>query len=313
MIHLSSQDRSSAWRKLEDQRWHQDQQVLDWMAAPGIRHYVNSFFAEDKSWVDYACRVVLRPLQILCEAQEARGIRLLSIGCGNGSVDAACLEQGWPIDSFHLAEYDDHLLKVAASRLRTQGLAGSVVSHRFDFGSLAQLNLGSFDAIFFCHSLHHCADIEGLIHFLRRSLLPHGVVFGADYFGGARLQPDFEVLPLLNRLYSLLPETLKMNLASGLYEEQYAPPAFEAVIGHDPSEAPRSGDLRSLFLGQFRDLSTMPMGGTLLRPLLANRAGHFVSDDENIQSLLRLLCLFESELIAHGKINSDDLFFHGRF
>ena len=110
--------------------------------------------------------MVLWPLQILCEAQKGRrGIRLLSIGCGNGSVDAACLEQGWPINSFHPAEYDDHLLKVAASRLRTQGLAGSVGSHRFDFDSLAQLNLGSFDAIFFCYSLHHCADIEGLIHF----------------------------------------------------------------------------------------------------------------------------------------------------
>lgn len=107
----------------------------------------------------------------------------------------------------------------------------------------------------------------------------------------------------------MLPEALKINLVTGLLEPNYDPQQFEIVMNYDPYEAPRSGDLRSIFLSQFKELSTVPMGGTLLRPLLANRASHFISEDENIQSLLKLLCLFESEMINSGRIKSDDMLF----
>lgn len=305
-------DRASAWRKLEDPRWDEIRRALDWMSAPGMHAYVSGFFPTADGWVDHARRRVLEPLRAVVAAERRRGIRLLSLGSGNGSVDAACMERGWPVDEYHVAEYDDQLLAAAAERLRAQGRAGRVVPQRLDFEALAELDLGQFDAIFFCHSLHHCADIEGLLDFLRRSLPPHGVVFGADYFGGARLQPDVDVLPLLRSLYAALPDRVKVNLATGEFEPEYRLPELRAVMAHDPSEAPRSGDLRSLFLAQFRELETIPMGGTLLRPLLAMRAGNFLDADETTGSLLQLLCVFERELIRSGRIRSDDLFFHGR-
>jgi len=305
-------NRASAWRKLEDPAWEQIRRALDWMSAPGMHAYVGNFFPEGQGWVAYAKRKVLEPLCRLPEVSRSGGIHLLSLGCGNGSVDAACMDMGWPVHEYHLAEFDDQLLAAAAERLLTQGRARRVEAHRLDFEALSQLDLGRFDAIFFCHSLHHCADIEGLLDFLRRSLPPHGVVFGADYFGGARLQPDFETLPLLRSLYQALPGCVKVNLATGESEPEYRPPSLHAVMEHDPSEAPRSGDLRSLFLSQFRELETIPMGGTLLRPLLAMRAGRFLDEDETISSVLRLLCVFEAELIHSGRIRSDDLFFHGR-
>jgi len=309
---MNSEHRSTAWRNLADQQWIQEQLTLDWALAPGIHEYVNSFFPEDETWVKYANRRVFQPLKQLCEQQEQRGIRMLSLGCGSGSVDAACLDQGWPVAEYHLAEYDDHLLKVATDRLHSQKLTQNVVPHRFDFEALQDLDIGTFDIIFFCHSLLHCYDIEGLLLFVKRSLNDHGIILGVDYFGGARLQPDFKVLPLLRRLYSLLPEPLKVNLVTGMLESNYHPQQLETVMKYDLSEAPRSGDLRSIFLSQFKELHTVPMGGTLLRPLLANRAGHFNSDDENIQSLLKLLCLFESEMIGSGKIESDDMLFFGK-
>jgi len=307
-----AKDRASAWRKLEDPAWEQVRRALDWMSAPGMHDYVGRFFPEGQGWVAYAKRRVLEPLCQLPEVARSGGIRLLSLGCGNGSVDAACMDMGWPVHEYHVAEFDDQLLSAAAARLRTQGRAEIVAAHRLDFDALALLDVGRFDAIFFCHSLHHCTDIEGLIDFLRRSLLPHGIVFGADYFGGARLQPDFEILPLLRMLYGALPDCVKINLATGEPEPEYRPPSLRAVMEHDPSEAPRSGDLRSVFLSQFRELETIPMGGTLLRPLLAMRAGSFLDADETISSVLRLLCVFEAELISSGRIRSDDLFFHGR-
>lgn len=303
-----SQDRASAWRKLEDPRWEEIRRALDWISAPGMRAYVNEYFPGGEGWVGYARRRVLEPLR----AATGGSIRLLSLGCGNGTVDAACMEQGWPVTEYHVAEYDDRLLAAAAERLRSQGRARAVVSHRLDFEALAGLDFGRYDAIFFCHSLHHCADIEGLLDFLRRSLHPHGVIFGADYFGGARLQPDVDALPLLRALYAALPTGVKRNLATNEVDAEYRIPDLRAVMAHDPSEAPRSADLRSLFLAQFRELETVPMGGTLMRPLLAMRAGNFLDADEATASVLRLLCVFERELIAAGRIRSDDLFFHGR-
>ncbi|MEB3260881.1 MAG: class I SAM-dependent methyltransferase [Cyanobacteriota bacterium] len=309
---MTSEDRSSAWRNLEDQQWMQLQRTLDWMSAPGMHVHVNSFFPEGQTWFNYANLRVLQPLKNLCESKEQRGIRMLSLGCGSGSVDAACLEQGWPIAEYHLAEFDDHLLEVATERLQKQGLVEKVVPHRFDFDSLSGIDFGQFDVIFFCHSLHHCSNIEGLLVFLKRSLNKHGMLLGVDYFGGARLQPDFQILPLLRRLYALLPEHIKVNLVTGLEEPTFCPQSMEDVMIHDPSEAPRSGDLRSIFLSQLKELNTVPMGGTILRPLLTHRAGHFISEDPNLQSLLKLFCLFEFEMINNGRIQSDDMLFFGK-
>lgn len=309
---MTSEDRSSAWRNLEDQQWMQVQRTLDWMSAPGMHVHVNSFFPEGETWMDYAHLRVFKPVKNLCESMEQRGIRMLSLGCGSGNVDAACVEQGWPIAEYHLAEFDDHLLEVAADRLRKQGLVERVVPHRFDYGALQDIDFGKFDIIFFCHSLHHCSDIEGLLVFLKRSLTNYGMVLGVDYFGGARLQPDFQMLPLLRRLYALLPEHIKVNLATGIAEPIFCPQPLEDVMNYDPSEAPRSGDLRSIFLSQFKELNTVPMGGTILRPLLTNRAGHFICEDENLQSLLKLFCLFEFEMIRNGRMPSDDMLFFGK-
>lgn len=305
-------NRESAWRQLEDPEWVKTQQSLGWMGSPGMHCYVNSYFPGNQPWFEYARNSVLEPLQKFCVRHMGRGVHLLSLGCGNGEVDAECLRQGWQIDSYHIAEYDDNLLMAAAKRLCADALTKSVVSHRFDYDSLNEFECGMFDAIFFCHSLHHCSDIEGLHGFIRRSLHPHGIVFGADYFGGARLQPDFAVLPLLQSIYFILPDAFKVNLQNGELEDRYVPQSFESVMVHDPSEAPRSGDLRSLFLGQLKELNVVPMGGTLLRPLLANRAGHFASSEQTVQSVLKLLMKLESELILCGKILSDDLFFFGK-
>ena len=75
----------------------------------------------------------------------------------------------------------------------------------------------------------------------------------------------------------------------------------------DPSEAPRSADLRSLLFSSFPVQEVSPMGGTLLRTLLARRAGNFRNAGDHC--ILKLLMVLERELIRSGRLSSDNLYF----
>ena len=79
------------------------------------------------------------------------------------------------------------------------------------------------------------------------------------------------------------------------------------VKDFDHTEAPRSSDLRALLFSTFPVIEKLPMGGTLLRHLLAQRAGNFQTESDF--SILKLLFIIERELIISNRIQSDDLFF----
>jgi hypothetical protein len=92
----------------------------------------------------------------------------------------------------------------------------------------------------------------------------------------------------------------------GQVEREFDVPLIEECKDGDPSEAPRSADLRTLLFATFPVIEVLPMGGTLLRPLLAHRAGNFRSDSDFC--ILRLISLIERELIRTRGIQSDNLY-----
>ena len=300
-------DPKTATRTTLGRDWQERQKLIDWMHAPGMPDYVNALvtnrpLAEGGHWALHARDRFLTPLR----ERRGRDLSMLSLACGSGHVEAFLIEHlGWPIERLVGLEYDAALRAAAVEKFAPLDCESQV--EFFDFENLGDLDVGAFDVVFTCHSIHHCHDLESLLSWINRCLASDGIVLGIDYFGPSRFQ--IEPVALLERLFRMLPPHLRRNLQSGEIEEAFARPTIEQVRTADPSESPRSSDLRTLLFSTFPILEVKPMGGTLLRWLLQYRAGNFDPENPSDTGILQLLQFIEQTLIEDRTIRSDDLFF----
>ncbi len=302
-------DQKTATRITQTPAWIAQNAQIDWMAAPGMAEYVNGLvsgrpLAAGGHWALHARRHI-DPLV----ARRGRGLSVLSLGCGDAHIEAALIQEfGWPVRKLVGLEYDTALRQAAAVRFAAIPAVQTQFAF-FDFNA-PPVVAERYDVVFTCHALHHAQDIEATLGFVNRSLAPDGVFMGLEYLGPSRFQIEYDVLPHIRRLFALLPPELRRNLAKGgAVEESFEPPTIAAVRSADPSESPRSSDLRTLLLANFPILEVKPMGGTLLRWLLQYRAGNFRADNPGHVAIARLLQFIEGDMIATGQIRSDDLFF----
>lgn len=312
------EERKTATRTTLSREWQERQKKVDWMHAPLMPEYVNRLVAGTDlhaggHWALYARDNHLLPLAERLAAggapRSAEGLSMLSLACGSGHIEEFLISSfDWPISRFVGLEHDAKLLAAARDRFARVSRCRSEF-HFFDFNSLNE-DFGRFDVVFTCHSIHHCTDLEGLLSFINRSLEPGGVVLGIDFFGPTRFQIEPEVVCVLDELFAVLPPHLRRNLASeGIIEETLHRPTIGEVRDADASESVRSSDLRTLLFSSFPVLDLKPMGGTLLRWLLQNRAGNFDPEDSSDLCIIQLLQIIERKLIENREIRSDDLFF----
>jgi SAM-dependent methyltransferase len=307
-------DSQTHWRASLEPDWEERRKKTDWKGIPEVHDYVARLMtgkglSEGGDWLTYSREKYLLPLVSSLHQRGIKGanegLSLVSFGCGLGHIEKALFEADWPIGSITCREYDSALLEQAARNLEPFR-----VKKRFEFFDFNEPPTGSeqFDVVFFCHALHHCNDLERFLTYANGILGPDSLLMGVDYFGPPRLQVEYEVLRLIRDIYNILPDRLKVNLQTdGRIEKEFVGMRMSEVQATDPTEAPRSSDLRSLLFALFEIVQILPMGGTILRQLLAHRAGNFRSEDDF--ALLRLIMLLEGELIKNKVIRSDDLYF----
>lgn len=302
----------TATRATQDQAWIDQNKLIDWMAAPGMADYVNALVSGQKladggHWALYANRKFVKPLS----EKLGRPLSLVSFGCGDGHIEQSLIaEFGWPINKVLGLEYDSLLRKGLLDRFHA--LPGvECRAEFFDFNHVNSFETDeTFDVIFCCHALHHAFGLEELLPYINTKLRPDGIFVGIEYLGPSRFQVDHEVRPILEQLFALLPASMRRNLShEGREDQQFAVATIAEVAKADPSESVRSSDLRTLLLASFPVIEIQPMGGTLLRWLLQNRAGNLRSDIEEHRTIAGLLQFIEGSLIRTKQIQSDDLFF----
>ena len=304
-------DYQTTWRQALDDDWSERRARIDWMSIPRMHDHVNEVMtggtrAENGDWIDYSLRSHLRRPLERRDRHGPEGLSLVSFGCGPGTIEQEFLRRGWPIERIVCREYDTDLLSRARDNLDEFNM--SKAFEQFDFNDPEKNAFEKFDVAFFCHSLHHCTDIERFLAYLNLVIKDDGIILGVDYFGPPRLQVGFESIKIINDVFAALPERLRANLAAeGVIDETFSVPTIAECRSGDPSEAPRSSDLRALLFATFPVIEVLPMGGTLLRPLLGNRAGNFQTDED--LCILRLISILERELIRGRVITSDFLYF----
>ncbi len=291
--------------------WQAMRDKTDWMSVPSMPDYVNGLvsgrpLSDQGHWAVYARDKYVLPM---CSKRNGR-LEMVSLACGSGHIEEALVKEfDWPITRFLGLEYDDLLRASAADRFaRIPGCQS-----RFEFFNFNAPDFPNeqFDILFACHSIHHAINIEGLLVMMNRMLKLDGLIIGLDYFGPTRFQIEYEVLPIIQELFSYLPPRLRRNLSTPdtRVEDHLTFDTIAAVRENDPSESVRSSDLRTLLFSSFPIIEIKPMGGTLLRWLFYNRAGNFNPNNPEDVTIIRLLQLIERELILLRRIQSDDLFF----
>jgi SAM-dependent methyltransferase len=262
-----------------------------------------------QDWIDYAREFHLFPLlRRLVEAgvkKPGDGLSLISFGCGTAEIEKAMFDRGWPISKIALREFDAKLLRGAEQLFAPAEIEKSF--EFFDFNNPVSTG-ETYDVVFFCHSIHHAQNLESFLPYVNGLLNEHSLIVGLDHFGPVRMQTEPDVRAILERIFHALPARLRRNLAKdGEIEDRFPGFNMAELIKNDPTEGPRTSDLRTLLFSLFTIVEVLPMGGTIVAPLLAFRAGNFVTEDD--LAILEMIFVLEEQLIRARAIKSDDLFF----
>lgn len=294
------------WDHLNDAEWQELRRQIDWMSAAGMHQHVTALMGGGH-WLDYARDRHLVPLleQLRRKDPSRTGLRLVAVGCGNATIEKHFFSSNWPISEILCLEYSHDLIKSAEQNLSDIPIKKAF--RFFDMNNPTDLGARQFDVVWFCHSIHHCTDIETFLPFMNGLVSDEGVIMGCDYFGPNRLQLEPETREMLTDLFALLPEHLRLNISKRIIEDRFEIATAKEIADYDPSEAPRSRDIKSLLFSLFPIVETRPMGGTLLRHLITHRAGNFQSESD--RCILGILQYVERLLIKEKVITSDDLFF----
>lgn len=292
----------------------ENRKKYDWMHVPGMAGYVNGLvsgmsLSDGGHWARYAATKHVSPMiERRKRDNPAHKISLAAIGCGSARVEAGLIDHGWRYDRILGLEYDSALRKAAAERFDSIKSVDADFEF-FDFNNPTPPDVGKFDIIFFCHSIHHATNLETFLPVLNGLLADDGIIIGIDYFGPTRFQVEYEVKEILDDLYAMLPDELKRDLRTDTVPDSLPYPTISHMQNIDISESARSSDLRSMLFSNFPVVEIKPMAGTLLRWLFQFRAGNYDAKNPLHTSIAQLLILIEKSFIESRRIRSDDLFF----
>lgn len=276
---------------------HWTAQGLHWTHLPEIRAAINHKVSGDAS---------VSPLAWFFQTIAAeRGLplnRVLVLGCGGGALEREIAQAGWASEIVAI-DLSAKVLEVAQAQAQTERL-NNIHYFQADMNRLPVgqplFTPGSFDAVLGVSSVHHCANLGLLYHYIGVLLVPNGWFFLDEYVGPDQFQWSDDQVQSLNQIARLLPDAL-MTLRSGSCKRDFRRPSVAEVVAVDPSEAICSSRLLPLLSDYFTSICVRPYGGAILHMLLAGVAQNF--SGEQGASYLRNVMAAEDELHQAGQLD----------
>nr|BFD40775.1 hypothetical protein FFPRI1PSEUD_22740 [Pseudomonas sp. FFPRI_1] len=305
---LPEDDAEERQRKaLTAEHWSENQAGSDafsadvyWLAVPAVqrRHQHKATAGSGHGhWVTYCLNTFLAgrlPVQ-----------RMLSIGCGTGSLE----RELYGLNAFQHCDALD-IAPAALETARAQAAALGADSLEYSLTDVERVSLPSahYDAVWFNGSLHHIRELESVCANVRQSLKADGWLFFNEYVGANHFAFDAPQCAAISHAFALIPPPLRRSFVQGSYGQlQHNVPLPDPleVVKVDPSEAVRSQDILKV-VGEHFDIQVLnACGGTLLQFLLHGIAGNFKADDPQSMRVLQMLFDIEDGLIESGALHSD--------
>ncbi len=232
--------------------------------------------------------------------------RMLAIGCGPAFIEEQILERNFAgrITAFDLAP---RAIQGARRRLdstpfrdRIELIAGDPLE--------ADLETGSFDAVFAEASLHHVVRIEDTFELMHRVLAPGGLLLFDEYVGPDLTQYPPELVEMLNRVNACLAPELRRDYLTGAVRDRVEVCPLDWMERNDPTEGIHASQIIPLTRRYFEVLDERPYGGGLLRPLMSRILLNFdFEGNARDQTIGRLLALLDGELSRAGVVQNHNL------
>src|SRR5437868_15024744 len=234
-------------------------------------------------------------------AEFTRPVRILSVGCGDGSVEVELANslRSRTQATFRLdgADLSPVLIDRFNQSIRENGL------HDCVFPTVQDLNLGSdserYDVVMANHSLHHIVDLEKVFDFIWQALLPHGIFATCDMIGrnGHMRWPETEAV--LQAVWPLLSE--KQRFHHQLHQLQLE--RFEDFdCSKEGFEGVRVQDILYLILNKFSPYKFFGYGG-FIEVLVDRGFGHgFDPNDERQREFIAALAKINDMMLDGGML-----------
>lgn len=227
----------------------------------------------------------------------------LSLGCGDGCLERHGVALGM-FDTCEAYDISPDAVAVAEQKAEQAGLDDRLTYEVQDLNTVA-LEPNRYDAVFAAMSLHHVSNLEHLFDQVHQTLTDGGLFIINEYVGPDRFQWTDLQLEVANQLLALLPETHRIDSASGQLREQVERMTTEHMISTDPSEAVRSSEIVRLIEERFTVLRKVDYGGTLINLALDNITHNFDEQSPSDMAMLQLTFHLESLLIREDVLSSD--------
>lgn len=297
---MSENVAAKAWSFLTNKKAVEQRDQVSWSGIALNHKYYNYLVCgdPDQHYLEYFIRKYIK----------VRG-SVLSLGCGNGHLERVLLGMGLPCTEIEGMDINPDLMKYASEEAEKLGYQHV----KYTTADLNKIDLPArrYDLVIFFHSLHHIENLEGMLQNVQKTLTDTGLLLVVDFVGPSRFQWTDLQMRLAQELLDALPDELKMDLyqpSRRAVKRKIARPTIEEVVGTDPSESVRSGEIAGLLHREFDVLEEKPMGGTILHLLYSGIAGNFDERNPYVCALIKTLQKTEELLIMNGVIPSDFTF-----
>lgn len=176
--------------------------------------------------------------------------RAASIGAGVSIVELRLLQMG-AVQHWDLYDISQRSLDYARASAERLGLADRITLHCDNFEQI-ELAPETYGLIVFISSLHHVADLRGILRKVEKALIPCGVLFADEYVGPDRFAYPPEDAAIAQRFY----RTITPELRSPWPELPLPDP--EMVREADPTESIHSARIIPTIREIFQDVEITP-------------------------------------------------------
>lgn len=231
------------------------------------------------------------------------GLKLLSVGCGEGFHDRNFAKYDC-FESILGLDYSPESIRIAQENAKEGNLNINYICGDFyqkDFNE-------KYDVILFSSSLHHFDKID---FFLKNKIKPllkdDGILVVFEFVGPNRLQWRENQLNKANELLRQIPNRYKVFYDGQTIKKKVYKPGYLRMLMVDPSEAIDSEAIVPALKKHFKIIEEKNLGWNILHILLKGIAHNFLNEEEETKKLINELIEYEYEFVHEVK-SSDAIF-----